>query len=384
MIKRSQKSKLSRYLKRFPCVAIVGPRQVGKTTLAKELTKDIDKDKLLYLDLELTSDFEKLSDAETYLMQQEDKLVVIDEVQRKPELFPLLRALIDRNRKPGRFLLLGSASPDLIRDSSESLAGRIIYIELTTLTIGEVNDVDRLWLKGGFPEAYLEKDKEFYQAWMSGFIRTYLERDLVQLGFKGNTSKAERLWRMLAHYHGNLINYSELAKSLDVSVPTVQSYTEFLEKAFLIRLLQPYSGNLKKRLVKSPKVYIRDSGILHYFLGITDKDALWGNPKLGSSWEGFVIEQIITQMPLDFKKYFYRTREGSEIDLVIEHQNKILASIEIKVGSKFMPSKGLTMAVQTLKADKNYIVTRKEEEFKTSNGFHVCGLSMFLDKKLWD
>lgn len=374
-------SRAEEYLARFPCVAITGPRQVGKTTLAREILYKR-QERAIYLDLELLDDYRKLEDAQTYLLQFEDKLVVIDEVQRMPKLFPLLRALIDKKRTPGRFLLLGSASPDLIRESSESLAGRIIYLELTPLTVSETGETERLWLKGGFPEAYLEEHGEYYRVWMSGFIRTYLERDLPQLGFRGNASKAEKLWSMLAHWHGNMVNYSELAKSLDLSAPTVRSYLEFLEKAFLVRLLRPYTRNLKKRIEKSPKIYLRDSGILHYFLGIQEQVTLYGHPKLGSSWEGFVLEQIAAKLPVGYDIYFYRTREGAEIDIVLEHGGRPWMAVEVKFGTDFKPQKGNIMAAQTLGASRNFIVVKNDEDFTLSNGFRVCGVNTFLEKYL--
>ncbi len=383
MISRFSTEKLIRYIDRFPCVAIVGPRQVGKTTLSKEIIKKIKKKhSVIYLDLELNSDLDKLQNAQYFLSQHEDSLVVIDEVQRMPQLFPLIRALIDKKRKGARFLLLGSAAPDLIRDSSESLAGRIIYCELGPISLLETKQIDKLWLKGGFPEAFLEKDEEFYNVWMNGFVRTYMESDLVQLGFKGNVSKAQKLWSMLAHYHGNIIHYTELAKSLDVSVPTVQSYVEFLEKAFLIRLLPAYSGNLKKRLVKSPKVYIRDSGILHHFLNIKSKNDLLSHPKLGASWEGFVIEQIIAKFGNDYSYSFYRSQDGAEIDFIIEKGAKSLLAIEIKLGADFKISKGNFSACEDIKASKNIVVTKENEKFKLNEKFEVINLMQFLESEM--
>lgn len=380
MLSRFSTSKLLRFIKRFPCVAMVGPRQVGKTTLAKELIKLYEKESpVLYLDLELSSDEAKLQDAQLFLSQYENHLVIIDEVQRMPSLFPLLRALIDKNRKGGRFLLLGSAAPELIRDSSESLAGRIIYFELGPLSLLETSDVDRLWLKGGFPEAFLEEDEEFYQAWMNGFVRTYMESDLVQLGFKGNVSKAQKLWAMLAHYHGSIINYSELSKSLEISVPTVQSYIEFLENAFLIRLLKPYAGNLKKRLVKSPKVYIRDSGILHHFLGIKTRDELFAHPKLGASWEGFVLEQIIAKLGSDCKYYFYRTQDGAELDLIVEYTSENVVAFEIKLGSEVKLSRGNVETLLNVEPKKAFMITKENQLFELKHKVQVIGLQQFME-----
>jgi len=363
----------------FPCVGLIGPRQSGKTTLVKRNSNKITK-QTLYLDLELSEDFHKLNDAQVFLQQHQDKCVIIDEIQRKPDLFPLLRALIDQKRESGRFILLGSASPDLIRDSSESLAGRIAYLELHPFILPEIKfDTEKLWFRGGFPDSYLENKPNIRYRWMDNFIRTYLEKDLPQLGFGGHSAIAERLWIMLAHEHGNLINYSELSKSLEISMPTVKSYMDFLEQAFLIRQLKPYTHNIKKRMVKSPKVYIRDSGILHHLLGLKSHDDLYANIKMGNSWEGFVIEQISALLPLNRKMYFYRTHVGSELDLVIEKGGKPHVGIEIKYGSDISPSKGNIYAANYLKTNENFIIIiSKDEEYLLSNGFKVVGIRKFL------
>jgi len=382
MIKRISEIHILDLLEGFPCVAIIGPRQVGKTTLAKHI-----KDKFktsIYLDLELTNDFVKLEDSETYLEQFTDALVIIDEIQRKKDLFPILRGLIDRKRRPGRFLLLGSASPELIRDSSESLAGRIAYYELTPFLVPEIfpeHEINQLWVKGGFPDPFLHE--KYWIQWMNNFVKTYFERDLPNLGFTGDRITGERLWTMLAHYHGNIINYSELGKSLDLSVHTIKKYISFLEDAFLIRTIKPFHSNTKKRLVKSPKVYIRDSGVLHYLLGIEKKEQLYGNPRKGSSWEGFVIEQILPLLPPNRKVYFFRTHDGAELDLVITKGDVPIAGIEIKFGSRIKPSRGNTEAVQFLSTAQNYIIINNEDEdYMLSVNFRVCGLNIFLEKYL--
>lgn len=382
MIKRIAENRILKLINSFPCVAIIGPRQVGKTTLVK-MIKDKLKNKSLYLDMELLSDFTKLVDPETYLNQHKDKTVIIDEVQRLPSLFPLLRALIDQKRTAGRFVLLGSAGPELIRDSSESLAGRIAYFELTPFIVDEVitnYKINDLWIRGGFPEAFLLKTP--WDDWMNNFIRTYLERDLPNLGFTADPIKAERLWVMLAHNHANLMNYSEISKSLEVSSVTIKKYIDFLEKAYLVRQIRPYTFNIKKRLIKSPKIYIRDSGILHYLLGINEYEDLFKNMKLGASWEGFVIDQIAAIIPTGRKLFFFRTHDGSELDLVIEKGGKPLASIEIKIGSDVRPSKGNTLAAVNLGTTKNFVVTAESEEYVLSNGFRVCSLITFLHKYL--
>ena len=381
MITRLSASVIMNLLKGFPAVAIIGPRQVGKTTLAKMIRTDF-KDSI-YLDLELRNDFEKLEDAETYLKQFETRMVIIDEIQRKKELFPILRALIDQNRRPGRFLLLGSAAPELLRNSSESLAGRIAYHELTPFIIPEVYPeykIDELWLKGGFPDPFLHEN--YWLEWMNNFTRTYFERDLINLGFPGNSIMGQRLWTMLAHLHGNPVKFSELSKSLEKSIHTVKNYIDFLENAFLIRMVRPFHSNTKKRLVKAPKVYIRDSGLMHYLSGIENKDQLLGHPKMGSSWEGFVIEQIIPLLKPNYKAWFYRTHDGAELDLVITKADRPVAGIEIKYGSGIKPSRGNTEAVNYLKTHNNFIIVINDEDFILNEHFKVAGLSIFIEKYL--
>ena len=382
MIKRIAEDKALDLIEYFPCIAIVGPRQVGKTTMVKIIQSKLTKANI-YLDLETISDYSKLSDPETYLQQHENKTVIIDEVQRLPSLFPLLRALIDQNRVPGRFILLGSAGPDLIRDSSESLAGRIAYIELAPLILHEIPgqfSLSDLWLFGGFPDALLKSLP--WNVWMNNFIKTYLERDLPNLGFSANPIQTQRLWTMLAHNHANLINYSEISKSLELSSVTIKKYIDFLEKAYLVRQLRPYTLNIKKRLVKSPKIFIRDSGILHFLLGIEKFEDLISNIKMGSSWEGFVIDQIAAMLPEGRNLYFYRTHDGSEIDLIIEKGGKPFYSIEIKYGSDPRPSKGNIIAIQNLGTKNNFIITAKSEDYMLSSGFRVCSLKTFLDRYL--
>src|SRR3990170_7595430 len=318
MIKRIIQSSIGESLKKFPVVGIVGSRQTGKTTLAKLIRQTITT-KSVYLDLELPSDLNKLQSPELYLRQFSDRLIIIDEIQRMPSLFPLLRALVDRKRTAGRFLILGSASPELIRHSSESLAGRIIYHELSPFSLAEINseNIQKLWLRGGYPQSYLLRSNDDSFTWREAFIKTYLEMDIPQLGIRIPAQHLRRFWTMIAHSHGQLWNASKIAGSLGVSAPTVKSYLDILEETFIVRQIQPYHPNIKKRLIKSPKVYIRDSGLLHTLLMVKTFDDLQAHPVVGSSWEGFVIEQIAGILPENTPLYFYRTGAGAEIDLLL-------------------------------------------------------------------
>lgn len=361
MIKRSLEKQIFDSLKHFPVVAILGPRQVGKTTLAKEIKKKVSK-KVIYLDLELTSDLNKLNEPELFLGQFDfsTHMIIIDEIQRKPQLFPLLRALIDNNRMPGSFLILGSASRDLIKQSSETLAGRIVFHELTPFTLDEVGgsgeNVKRLWGCGGFPESYLTKDTNSSYLWREAFIRTYLERDIPQLGIHIPSPQLKRFWTMIAHNHGQLFNANQLAKSLGVSAPTVRHYLSILEETFIIRQIQPYYSNLKKRLIKSPKIYVRDTGLLHNLLMINTYDQLQGHPSLGYSWEGFVLEQILDSLPVGWDAYFYRTATGVEIDLIlIKHGNKPIA-VEVKYSLSPRLGKGFNIAFDDLKCERGFVI----------------------------
>lgn len=382
MIKRLAEKKLKYLLRYFPVVALVGPRQVGKTTLARATVKKLRKP-FLYLDLEMSRDLHKLSDPETFLLAHEDQTIVLDEIQRMPHLFPSLRGLVDHHKKPARFFLLGSASPDIVKNSSETLAGRIAYLELSPLLIPELHknkSVENLWLRGGFPEVFLGKIP--HGIWMENFIRNYLERDLPMLGFPANTASARKLWTMLAHIHGSTLNYHDLSKSLEVSTPTIKRYIDFLENAFLVRQLQPYSLNIGKRLVKAPKVYLRDSGTLHHLLGLGKMDDLLNHPRSGASWEGFVIEQIACLMPEHCRIFFFRTHQGAELDLVIEKGGKPIVGIEIKLGSDHRPSKGNHISVQHLGTKKNFIIVKEKEDYPIDKIFHVAGIEIFLKKYL--
>ncbi len=364
MIKRSIQGSVEASLKKYPVVGIVGSRQAGKTTLAKMIRKGISK-KVIYLDLELPSDLNKLHDPELYMGQFTGSLVIIDEIQRMPTLFPQIRALVDKKRTGGRFLILGSASPELIKHSSESLAGRIIYHELSPFKVHETGhkNIQQLWLRGGYPLSYLAGSVEDSFSWRGAFIKTYLEMDIPQLGIRVPSSQLRRFWTMLAHSHGHLWNASQIAGSLGVSAPTVRRYLDILEETFVVTRLQPYYINIKKRLVKSPKVYVRDSGILHSLLRIGDLEDLMGNPALGRSWEGFVIEQIIGLLPEGWSYFFYRTGAGAEIDLLlIDKKNRPIA-VEVKYSASPKAERGFWNALEDLSCRKSFIVYPGEETY---------------------
>lgn len=384
IIKRIFQDKLFQLLNQFPIVGLLGPRQSGKTTIAKVVQKQLKGKQLVYFDLESPTDFRKFSDPELFLQDYEDTCVIIDEVQRLPELFPLLRSLVDKKRKPARFLLLGSASPDLVKGVSESLAGRISYLEAHPFHLLELSDKKNIqqkhWFRGGFPDAWLAKNDDYHFQWIDGFVRTFIERDLNTLfGTTFSPQTMFRLWRMLAHYHGGIWNAQSFAKGLDISPTTVNRYVDFLEGAFMLRKLQPYYVNSKKRLVKAPKVYLRDSGILHYLLDIQNLKTLKSHPSVGYSWEGYVIEQIISILPRTIQPFYYRTHNGSEMDLVLVKGIKPIATIEIKNTLSPTVSKGMLESIKDLKAKNNFIITPQESlSYPLSKSVVVTGLKQFL------
>ena len=356
LIKRSIEKRVDELLVKFPVIGILGPRQVGKTTLAKKLNPN---KKVLYLDLELNKDINKLNDPEYYFNLHKDKCIILDEVQRMPELFPILRGCIDQHRVPGRFILLGSASPNILKNSSESLAGRIYYIELTGLNFSEMKNimsVENLFLKGGFPEPLLSEDDRFQKDWHTAFIKSLIERDLPGLGLDASHRVINNFISMLSNNQGGMWNASSYGNSLGVSNPTVLKYRDFLEYTYLIRVLYPFFSNAKKRLVKSPKIYIRDSGILHQLLGLNDLDSLMGHQIVGSSWENFVIEQIISQTENQFDYHFYRTQKGAECDLVILKGTKPWISIEVKFTIAPKRTKSFTESIKDLGTSRNFII----------------------------
>ena len=384
MIKRLLTSQLLDDLAFFPAVGIIGSRQVGKTTLARTFAGQLPKP-TLYLDLELDTDLARLQDAETFLKQYTDHCVILDEIQRLPRLFPLLRALVDLKRVPGRFIVLGSASPDLIRGSAESLAGRIAYHELTPFSLPEVETVatqSEHWLRGGFPEALLAPRTELTFRWLDQFVQTYIQRDLRALGYEISDVTFGRLLAMLAHLHGGIVNYSDMARSLGVSQPTVTRYLDLLEGSFLINRLPPYFKNLGKRLVKSPKLYVRDSGLLHQLARVRSYEALVGHPLVGASWEGYVIEQVRRSAGTDWQFYFYRTHLGAEADLVLVPPDGSLVCLEIKFSNSPTISKGFYQSASDLEATHRYIIIPDGPRYAKADGTLVVGLMDFLKNEL--
>ncbi|MEP7353021.1 MAG: ATP-binding protein [Acidobacteriota bacterium] len=376
MIVRHLQSAVQERLSQLPAVALLGPRQVGKTTLAHTIAEGRSS---IYLDLESPLDREKLTDPNFYLAGHEDDLVIIDEVQRMPELFAILRGLIDqgrrRGKKSGRFLLLGSAPVELLRQS-ETLAGRIAYVELSPLNALEipVAEHNQLWVRGGFPESFLAENDLSSLRWRQDFIRTYLERDIPQLGPRIPSATLHRFWTMLAHVQGGLFNAAQLARGLAVDSTTVARYLDLLVDLMLVRRLQPFQANIGKRLVKSPKVFVRDSGIVHALLNIGNQEALLGHPVSGSSWEGFVIENLIAAAPPDTAPLFYRTAQGAEIDLLLEIPNHGLWAIEIKRGLSANPEKGFFTACEDLKPARRFLVNSGAERRAINPEIEAIGL----------
>ena len=384
MIERRITKDILKRLKQFPAVGIIGPRQSGKTTLVKRILSQLPK-KSIYLDLESPSDLNRLRESELFLRKHLDACVVLDEIQEMPQLFPLLRSLIDLNRKPGRYILLGSASPFLLKKSSESLAGRISYVELNPLHYSEITDrysFERHWFRGGFPNSLLEKKDEAAFLWIESFIRTYLERDLPGLGSPASPLIMKRFLSMLAHAQGSVWNAGMFAKSLGVTEPTVRKYIDFLEYTFLITRLQPFFVNVRKRIVKAPKVFIRDSGMLHSLAGIRSVDGLYDKLLIGQSFEGYAIEQIRQVAPSTLSLYYYRTHQGSECDLVLVRGFEPVAAVEIKYSAAPSLSRGNTVALEDLNTKQNFIITPESDDYPLKEKIRVCSLPTFLSKYL--
>ncbi len=386
MLQRILQKELERSLTYNSAVAILGPRQVGKTTIALEIAKNKNS---VYLDLELQEDLAKLQEPLEYLSSQQGKLVILDEIQRMPELFKTLRGLIDKGRQQGKgngqFLILGSASIELIKQSSESLAGRIGYLELTGLSVLETETQDqetfnKLWLRGGFPQSYLSFDDAISTKWREDFICTYLERDIPLLGPRVPATTLRRMWTMLAHLQSSTINVSKLASGIDISNVTTNRYIDLLCDLLLVRKVEPWYKNTKKRLVKSPRIYVRDSGILHRLLNITDYDSLLSYPLVGQSWEGFVIENLLSITPKTVKVSFYRTSAGAEIDLVLELPNQETWAIEIKRTSSPKVERGFYNACEDVQPTKSFVIYNGEETFPLPSGVIAISLQEIMKK----
>ena len=383
MFKRRRKTLVRQDLAIFPSVVLLGPRQVGKTTLAREIG---DEDPhAVYLDLEDPSDAARLANTRGYLDLYRDRLVILDEVQRMPNLFRVLRGQIDVRRREGRmrghFLLLGSASGALLRQSAESLAGRAAYHELPGLDAVEAGpDLNRLWLRGGFPDSLTAPDDAISQRWRGNFIRTHLERDLPQSGIRAPAETLRRLWTMLAHRQESVFNAAELARSLGISVGAVNRYADTMVDMMLLRRLQPYFANVGKRLIKSPKVLVRDSGVVHALLNIRSLDDLLGHPVAGASWEGMVIENLIGVAPAGTDAFFYRTRSGAEIDLLLLLPGQELWAVEVKRSSAPRIPRGFRIATEDVAANQSFIVYPGTETYPLADGIRATPLPALMER----
>ena len=385
MLQRRVGQAVVQALRRQAAVALLGARQVGKTTLALEIAGGRASE---YLDLGSRADRQKLSDPALFLGQLGDRLVILDEIHRTPEIFRDLRGLIDagrrQGRRTGRFLILGSASMALLKQSSESLAGRIEYVSLNPFDVLEVapdeSSLGSLWIRGGFPDSFLSESDDDSASFRRNLVRTYLERDIPQMGGRVSPETLENLWIMLCHSQGALSNAAKLAAGLAVSAPTVTSYVDLLADLFLVRRLRPYSVNVKKRLVKSPKIYVRDSGLVHSLLGIEGYRALLGHPVVGASWEGFVIENLLSVARPGTGAYFYRTSTGAEMDLVLEIPGRAgVWAVEAKRGLSVSLGKGFHSALEDLRPEKTFVVYSGDARYPISSETEVIGLRQMAE-----
>ncbi len=382
-IQRKIEDTIHRYLKIFPVVAVLGPRQCGKSTLVKGLSQNWGDS--LFLDLQYDMDLGKLDQPSFFFESNTDKIICLDEIQLAPQLFSVLRSVVDKNRQNGKFVLLGSASRDLIQQTSESLAGRIGMVYLSPFTLNELDQLEgfslnAFWLRGGFPDSYLAASDNFSAVWRDNFIKTFVERDIPQLGFQIPALQLKRLLVMCAHNQGQLINYSKLGESLGLTHPTIRRYMDLLEQTFILRTVLPFEANVKKRLVKSPKVFVRDSGLVHQLLAIPDFNSLLGNPVFGSSWEGVVVENVIVNHP-DWNYYFYRTATGDELDLILEKGNQRIA-IECKASTAPKLTKGFYRALEVVQPQQTFVIIPTQVSYEIAPNITICGLSEFLNIKL--
>jgi uncharacterized protein len=377
LLNRIKTDEIGDFLSIFPVVAILGARQVGKTTLAKEITSKLDSD-VIYLDLENRVDLAKLNEPELYFARNRNKVIILDEIQLKPHFFQILRSVVDASNTLGQFIILGFASQALLRQSSETLAGRIGYIELSPFLINEVDDENKLWIRGGFPRSYLANSDNSSFVWRDNFLKTFLQRDIPMLGISIPALQLEQFWEMVAHSHGQCFNASAIAQNFGMSVPTVKRYLSILEGTYMIRQLYPYSANVKKRLVKTPKVYIRDSGILHSLLKIKTQESLEGNPIIGASYEGWVIEQICSSLNYaEFLPYFYRTHAGAEIDLLLKTSKELIA-VEIKRSLAPKISRGFYETIKLLDIDHSFVIYPGTETYRLKDNIIAISLGNFL------
>lgn len=379
-IQRVLEQTVQKALQAMPAVAILGPRQCGKSTLARNLVRD--RSDVVYLDLERPADLAKLDDPETFFSVNADRLVCIDEVQRAPDLFSVMRYVIDQRSCNGQFLILGSASRDLIQQSSETLAGRVRFLELSPFLWQEIGgedltDLRRIWLRGGFPRSYLAQDDSASFEWRQDFIRSFLERDLLALKPGIPPRRMSRLWTMCAHGHGQTVNYAKLAGALDLDAKTARSYLELLEGGFMLRLLPPFFANLKKRLVKSPKLYVRDSGVLHALAAVTTMNDLLGRPWIGASWEGFVVDNILAASGPAIRASFFRTSGGAEVDLVLE-RGDVRIAVECKASSSPKPERGFWNAIEDIGAARSWIIAPIADAYPIRENVWACPLHHFL------
>ncbi len=371
MFKRLVFAKIQEQLSWSPAVAILGARQIGKTTIAQLVANQFPDS--IYLDLENPQALARLEQADAFFQANRHRLVVLDEIQNAPELFSQMRGEIDADRRPGRFLILGSASFKLLKQS-QSLAGRLALVDMAPLLLDEVHqefaDIQTLWLRGGFPASYTARSNNASWSWRDGFVRHFLNTDLPGLGINVDPELMRRFWRMVAHLHGQMFNASSIAASLGVSAPTVTRYLDHLTNSLMLRRLEPYHANLGKRLVKSPKIYVRDSGLLHYLLGIREVNDLLGHPSTGASWEGFCVEQICSQLPEGASVSFYRSAAGAELDVVVENGSK-KTGYEIKFSSAPKVTKGFWQACEDVGVHKAYVVAPVREGWMMANDVQV-------------
>lgn len=381
MITRKAEIDLARYLKYFPAVGVIGPRQCGKSTLVQSFLKS--KKKSLYLDLEDPDDRARLTNPTLFFSEHKDHLICLDEVQFMPDIFSVLRGIIDRNKRNGQFILLGSASPEMLRQSAESLAGRIHYIDLSPFTLAEMERdkkglITKLWLRGGFPKSFLARKEDISFIWRKNFIRTFLERDLSNFGVATSAEAMRRFWMMCAHLHGQVLNFSNFGNSLGVTHPTVKTYADIMTGTFMLQKLEPFRANIQKRISKTPKIYLTDSGILHALLNIQSMSELLGHPVAGFSWEGFVLAQLRGSLT-DWEIYYLTTADHAEIDFILKRGHRIVA-VETKLSKAPSVSRGFHVLMNDLKIKEGYVVAPVDKPFPLNDKTQVVNIQGLVDK----